>query len=290
MPRARPSLLAALIALIALSAPMQAISLLERTPYHGAFDAVGAPGSALLLQAWFQRSAALQKAVEHTPVRVEVQRDGAWWPVGTTRTDGEGHAVLPWKAPAQPGTYRLRWWVGGQSAEACVHVVLAGRAATVFDIDGTLTPSDSENLKDYARRLLRRQKAAGPALRRGAVAAARRAAADSLPVYLSGRPSWLARPTREWLAFHGFPRGVVLLLAHSGDVLPTSDRVGRAKTEQLEALKAAGLVIVRAYGNAPTDIHAYAAAGVPKDQTFILGVHGGEDGTVALGEAFPERP
>ena len=278
----------ALLLMLLLIPPVQARGLLERTPYHGAFDAVGAPGTALLLRAWFSRGAAVQKALEHAQVRAELEKDRVWIPIGTTRTDGEGHAVLPLQAPTQPGSHRIRWWAGTQSAEATVHVVKAGQPATVFDLDGTLTPSDAENLKDYARRLIRRQRTEGPALRPGAVGAARRATADSLPVYLSGRPPWLARPTREWLAFHGFPPGVVLLMARTGDIVPSPGRVGRAKTEHLAALKTAGLVIVRAYGNAPTDIQAYAAAGVPKDRTFILGVHGGEGGTVALGEFFPE--
>jgi hypothetical protein len=261
---------------------------LQRTPYHGAYDSVGAPGSALLLSAWFHHSAAIQKAVEHAPVRAEIERGGAWIPVGTTRTDGEGRAVLPLRAPDRLGAYRVRWWYKSQGAEATVHVVAAGQPATVFDIDGTLTPADSENLKDYARRLLRRSTAEGPALRVGAVEAARRAAAESLPVYLSGRPPWLARPTREWLTHHGFPPGVVVLMARTGDIVPSPSRVGRAKAERLAELKAAGLSIVRAYGNATTDIQAYAAVGVPKDRTFILGVHGGKEGTVALGEAFPD--
>ena len=277
-----------LLLLLLLVPPALAGGMLERTPYHGAFDAVGAPGSALLLQAWFSRGAGIQKAVEHTPVRAELEKDGTWTPIGAARTDGEGHAAIPLQAPARPGSYRVRWWAGSQSAEASVHVVKAGQPATVFDTDGTLTPADAENLKDYARRLLRRQKAEGPALRAGAVEAARRAAADSLPVYLSGRPPWLARPTREWLAFHGMPPGVVLLMARTGDIVPSSGRVGRAKTEHLAALKSAGLLIVRAYGNAPTDIQAYAAVGVPKNRTFILGVHGGKEGTVALGETFPD--
>lgn len=261
-----------------------------RTPYHGAFDAVGAPGSALLLQAWFSHGAGIQKAVEHAPVRAELLRDGTWVELGRTRTDGEGRAVLAVLAPPAPGAYPVRWSWNAEGAEATVHVVKPGRAATVFDLDGTLTPSDRENLKDYARRLLRRPSAEGPAVRLGAVAAAQRAALDSLPVYLSGRPPWLARPTRAWLASRGFPPGVLVLMAQTRDIVPSAGRVGRAKAEQLAVLKAAGLDLVRAYGNAPTDIQAYAAAGLPKARTFILGVHGGKEGTVALGETFPEPP
>ena len=43
------------------------------------------------------------------------------------------------------------------------------------------------------------------------------------------------------------------------------------------------------FGIARTDIHAYAALGIDKTKTFILGKHGGEEGTVKLGEAFPAK-
>ncbi len=69
--------------------------------------------------------------------------------------------------------------------------------------------------------------------------------------------------------------------------LPVHARGGCAKTERLQALKALGVTFRAAYGNARTDIHAYAALGIDKARTFILGKHGGEEGTVKLGEAFP---
>jgi hypothetical protein len=195
--------------------------------------------------------------------------------------------VLKTKAPLRPGPVRLRWWFKDQPAEATLWVAREGQALTVFDIDGTLTPSDRENLKDYARRLLRRARAEGPRLRGNAVAAATRAAQDSLPVFLTGRPPFLGRPTRAWLATHGFPEGMVFLMPESRDAWPTESHVGQAKLARLKELQAAGLRIRRVYGNATTDISAYEGAGVAKEATFILGKHGGERGTVALGEAFP---
>ncbi len=265
--------------------------LTSRTPYHGASDVIARPGEAALAEAWFSHSAGLQKALEHVPVRVELRRGEAWEVVGTARTDGEGRVVLPLKAPEAPGRYGLRFTAavpgGAQATEAFLHVLAAGTAVTVFDIDGTLTRSDAENFKDYARRLLRHPKAEGPKLREGAVAAVRRAAAQGPVVYLTGRAPWLARPTREWLAFHQLPEGMVLLMPEARDILPTESRVGRAKTERLQALKALGVTFRAAYGNARTDIHAYATLGIDKAKTFILGKHGGEEGTVKLGEAFP---
>ena len=42
-----------------------------------------------------------------------------------------------------------------------------------------------------------------------------------------------------------------------------------------------GLVIDLAYGNATTDIYAYLGAGVPPQSIYIIGPHGGEQGTNA---------
>lgn len=284
----RPLLAPALL-LTALPALTGVLS--SRTPYHGASDVIARPGEAALAEAWFSHSAGAQKAWEHGEVLLELQRGGAWQRIGTARTDGEGRVVFPLKAPEAPGRYALRFTAavkgGAQATEAALHVLAPGTAVTVFDVDGTLTTSDRENFKDYARRLLRHGKAEGPKLREGAVAAVRRAAAAGPVVYLSGRAPWLARPTREWLAFHQLPEGMVLLMPESRDILPTDSRVGRAKTERLKALQALGVTLRAAYGNARTDIRAYAAVGLDKARTFILGKHGGEEGTVKVGEAFP---
>jgi hypothetical protein len=243
----------------------------------------------VLLAAVFRHSAGAQKDLEHAAVRAEWEQEGGWRPLGETRTDRKGRAVLAAKAPGRPGPVKVRWWFRDQPVEAVLWVVAEGQAITVFDIDGTLTPADRENLKDYARRLLRRAKAEGPRLRPNALLAANRAAKDSLPVFLTGRPPFLGRPTRDWLAVHGFPAGMVFLMPESRDAWPTESRVGQAKLERLRELQGKGLRIVRVFGNATTDISAYEGAGVPKAQTFILGEHGGERGTVALGEGFPEE-
>ncbi|MBK8725894.1 MAG: hypothetical protein IPL96_07505 [Holophagaceae bacterium] len=270
-----------------LAAPAALAGFEGRTPYHGASDAVARPGEAVLLAAVFRHSAGAQKDLEHAAVRVEWELDGGWQPLGETRTDAKGRAVLAAKAPGRPGSVKVRWWFRDQPAEAVLWVVAEGQAITVFDIDGTLTPADRENLKDYARRLLRRVRAEGPRLRPHAIAAALRAANDSLPVFLTGRPPFLGRPTRDWLAFHGFPPGMVFLMPESRAAWPTESRVGQAKLDRLKELQAKGLRIVRVFGNASTDISAYEAAGVAKEATFILGKRGGERGTVALGEGFP---
>lgn len=258
----------------------------SHTPYHGALDAVAQAGKPVRLEAWFRHGALVQKDLEHAPVCLEWFREGAWKPLAEVRTNGKGYAAFEVSAPAS-GPVKLRWWYKDQPAEATLWIVAKDQPAVIFDIDGTLTPSDRENLKDYARRLVRSPSVEGPKLRPGAVAAAQAAAQEGLVVYVTGRPPWLSRPTREWLDAHGFPEGAVFCMTRSRDILPDEAHVGRAKTERFRALQAAGLTFLRAYGNAITDIRAYEAAGLPKARTFILGKHGGEGGTVALGEAFP---
>ena len=197
--------------------------------------------------------------------------------------------MLAVKAPSQPGSVKLRWWYKQQPADGTLFIIRPGQPASVFDIDGTLTLSDSENWKDYGRRLLRDPKPEGPKLRANAVEAVKRTAEDSLVVYLTGRPPWLGRPTREWLAFHHFPEGAVLWMPLTRDILPTQKHVGDAKLAQLKSLQNIGLDFIRAFGNAPTDIRTYERAGIPKAQTFIMGKHGGEGGTVPGGDGYPAK-
>lgn len=268
------------------SVPVAPGVLESRTPYHAASDAVARPDSAVLLTAWFHHSAGAQKSLEHAPVRAEWLVDGAWTPLGETSTDGEGKAVLAVKAPPKPGSVKLRWWFKQQPAEGTLFVIKPGQPASVFDIDGTLTISDAENWKDYGRRLLRDPRPEGLKLRPNAVEAVKGASEDSLVVYLTGRPPWLGRPTREWLAFHHFPEGVVLWMPLIRDVLPTQKHVGEAKLARLKSLQNTGLTFIRAFGNAPTDIHAYEGAGIAKSQTFIMGKHGGEGGTMLGGVGY----
>ena len=69
-------------------------------------------------------------------------------------------------------------------------------------------------------------------------------------------------------------------------MLPSTAGVGGYKADYLADLQLAGLHLEVAYGNAATDVFAYAEAAIPNDATFVLGRHGGEAGTVDLGDAF----
>jgi phosphatidate phosphatase PAH1 len=65
--------------------------------------------------------------------------------------------------------------------------------------------------------------------------------------------------------------------ASLGEELPTNGGVGTYKRDTLRAWEHdPGLVFVAAYGNATTDIFAYAQAGIAPSATYIVGAHGGE--------------
>lgn len=268
---------------------MAAPSLARRTPYHSAADVIAKPRQAVALEAWFSRGALIQKDVDEAWVSVEIQLASGWKNLGQAKTDDGGRAVFHCEAPEQIGRYPLRWKYKNQEAQSVLYVIRGDEVATVFDIDGTLSPSDREVLKDYARRLVRKPRQQGPRLRKNARLIAEIASSHGFVIYLTGRPTWLGTPTRQWLKANAFPEGPVFWMAKTSDMWPDEDHVGRGKTERLQALKSFGITFRAAYGNALTDILAYGSVGIPKQRTFILGKHGGKEGTVALGNDFPSH-
>ena len=68
------------------------------------------------------------------------------------------------------------------------------------------------------------------------------------------------------------------------------DTAQEYKAEALMAQQAAGWRFDYAYGNATSDIGAYADAGIALDVTFIIGEHAGEGGTVDVeGDGWVEH-
>ena len=68
------------------------------------------------------------------------------------------------------------------------------------------------------------------------------------------------------------------------------EAVGQFKLDALKALiQGAGVDIAFAYGNAATDVWAFLRAGIPAARTFIIGKHGGEDGTNGVHDSWQPR-
>jgi phosphatidate phosphatase PAH1 len=191
-----------------------------------------------------------------------------WRPLGRQITDDDGRARI--SVPATtfkgPGPHTVRMYLLGDRtyAEAKVWIIEPQRPAVLFDIDGTLTKDDGELFEELL---------GGTAeMHTGADAVARRwADLGYLPVYITGRPYPLRASSFAWLIEHRFPLGPVYTVDSLLDFLPGEGHVGEFKLGALQALIRSGLRFHRAYGNAATDVCAYARSGIPPQQTFIVG-------------------
>ena len=236
-------------------------------PRHAVNDVVVAIGEAPTVRAKLAYGP-LSKDLEGEEVTLVVGagRCGPWRPAATVATDDDGWAELVLPPEAAPGARPFHVIVHGDGSRASgtIYTVAPGTPAVLFDVDGTLTTGDGELLEDLAG-------GDAPDMRPGADEVARRwAAAGRLVVYITGRPYALRASTQRWLAARGFPPGPLVTVERHRDALPRAGGVGAFKRARIAALIEAGLVFDAAYGNAATDVCAYAEAGIPPERTWIL--------------------
>lgn len=235
-------------------------------PHHVAYDVVAATGEPFELTARLSYGT-LRKDLEGEDVALFLGEGacGPWDAAIDATTDDEGWVTFTHDAIDRPvtRTFHLVVYGDGTGVDGGLWTVAPGTPAVLFDVDGTLTTGDGELLEDLLG-------GDAPDLRPGADAVARRwAELGYLVVYITGRLPSLLPTTRRWLDAHGFPRGPVFTPSDAIDIVPTRARVGDFKLTTLEALMAEGLEFVAAYGNAATDVCAYAEAGIPPDRTWI---------------------
>ncbi|MCA9563907.1 MAG: hypothetical protein KC561_10485 [Myxococcales bacterium] len=212
--------------------------------------------------------------------------------LGVDETNSDGRARLSIEAAElpSPGRYAVHLRVTGDNTWVTSYLIVVppGTHTVVFDIDGTLTTSDTELFRDIASELFE-------PLLGGYVPEAREGAQEIswlrydqgyVIQYITGRPYWLTAISRQWLRDLGFPPGALRLTDSNRDALPTDSGVGEYKADALDDLTSIGIVLNGAYGNASTDIYAYESAEVPLERTWILGSNGGDDGTVDLGDDY----
>ncbi|PKN55183.1 MAG: hypothetical protein CVU56_22585 [Deltaproteobacteria bacterium HGW-Deltaproteobacteria-14] len=281
------------------------ITLAFGDPNHRGQDVVVKVGEPQLLIGKFAYGF-IDKDLKEENVEVWIQRDppcGAWELLDIVRTSTDGQYgtqygieddggrvfyTVPSDRALPVGRYPVRMVVRGDHSLASFDliVVTPGTEAVVFDIDGTLTTDDSELINEITQSIF--NNTYDEAVRAAAVETVT-AWHDKgyLVVYLTGRPDLLRPMTEAWLEAHGFPPGPLHLTDTNGQVLPTNGGVGDYKTAFLAYLAGTGgLSVYAAYGNATTDIYAFGNAAIPKARTFIAGPHGGEEGTVNVGDDY----
>lgn len=197
----------------------------------------------------------------------------SWQSVGSGKTGSDGYYDLPatgFVAPNGQPIYSMLE-ADGSCAEHFDYLFAPGSKVIVTDIDGTLTTDDSQIAMQIP------DETYVPKMMTAADHLMQAWAAKGYPiVYLTARPHVLRNESRGWFTDLGFPDGP--LITKNGGLMDDA-----YKTIWMNRMvNNFQWTVVAAYGNAITDITAYANAGVPKDRTFIVGPVGGTSGTVAI--------
>ncbi|TMO59545.1 LNS2 domain-containing protein [Pseudoalteromonas aurantia] len=252
--------------------------------YHMIHDEVTAAGQPVTVTAKFDYGSIAHKDLEfetvHFYLRGEHDPDWQFIEQAITNHDGKASVSLP---PLTAGQYRLYAAVpaDGTGTQGFLSVIDPNTPAVLFDIDGTLTESDVEQIGDYTGIKRAEPKEAAYALVR------RYIDLGYQPIYLTARVYWYAKGTRSWLSWMNLPQGYLRTsLSNETSLFRTAEY----KTTQINQLKAKGLNIVRAYGNAKTDAQAFINSGVGASNSFTIGEDAGHFGTSAiLGNSYREH-
>ena len=283
--------------------PLTRLALATGGPVHAGLDAVVRAGADFEVEGKFAYGPA-SKDLEGEAVTAFLETDPAgcgWVQLDTELTDSDGRArfQVPADALPVPGMYRVRMVVHGDQSEVEAKAWVLGEQtpAVIFDLDGTITTSDlqlsgdvvvytvgssSELLFELAGSPLSRSQwlfglerlTHEPDAYAGAFDLAHYYAEQGyLPIYLTGRPYHFDAITRAWMDEH-LPAGPLFMTQDVEDSMP--DRVAAYKTRHIDALEALGVDVAAAYGNAETDICAYAQAGLSMERAYIIGEFAGE--------------
>ncbi|MEM7153030.1 MAG: hypothetical protein AAF799_09310 [Myxococcota bacterium] len=201
-------------------------------------------------------------------------------PTGTMPATDDGTAGADSSTSADPTT--------GADSSTGAGVCEDERPAIVTDIDETLTTSDDEFFMQIGDGNY------DPAEREGGAAMITAYADLGYRIlYLTARNEEIMikvtnetgrEATQRWLEEHGYPvdpETTELVLA---PMFVVGDDAQEYKAQALMDRQAMGLRFDYAYGNATSDIGAYAEAGIPLENTFIIGENAGKSGTVAIAE------
>ncbi|MBL4817823.1 MAG: hypothetical protein JKY15_01145 [Deltaproteobacteria bacterium] len=194
--------------------------------------------------------------------------------LGIFRTDSDGRikVALDTKTLQLSGAFKIWARVTGDNSftTLILRVMTPGTELVVFDIDGTLTYSNTDS-----------------SVRPGAVNTTHAIRDSGFEVlYLSGRHYVLTNITKRLLRDNQFAPGTLVVGQSISDIWPSNGHVGEFKLKYLNYLRSLGIKIKQAYGNAESDIYAYLSAKIPTQNIYIMGEYGGQKDTQALGEDF----
>jgi len=253
------------------------------TPYHMAYDELVNVNESTTFTAKFDYDWVLHKDLEGEDVHAYIYGTGMndWEYLGEYVTNSDGQIFVP-VSGRSVGDYNIRFVVEGDlsTADAYLSVRENNHQAILFDIDGTLTLNDAEQIGDYlgistadafyfAKETVQEYSEKGYQL-----------------IFLTARPYWMVSGTRFWLRNTLEQADWNLRANEDGEIFTTFSGHAEYKAAYIRELQAQGLDIVRVYGNASTDIEAYEMAGIPKADTYIIGPNAGDAGTQSVGSDY----
>lgn len=262
---------------------------------HSAQDVIVRPGDEVVIPGKFAYGRVSKDLEDETAV-VFLDTCTSYGALGTVVSDDDGRTAftVPAGSVPGPGIYNITQVMRGDASMVGSRLTVAPEASRIvlFDVDGTLTIGDDELADEMKAEYLdelysgKRPPEAYPS---AAELTRAWAAKGYLVVYMTGRPYWLAGLTRNWLEAQGCAPGHLHTTDRSRDARPTEGGVGEFKRDYLKELLAAGYKLDYVYGNAESDVFAYAEAGIAPDRTHIIGEHGGKGGTKALADGYDEH-
>lgn len=215
-------------------------------------------------------------------VRIFLNRDcaGEWEEIGTAiaSDDGDNPTVegvedtggriyfkIPEDQKLAPGRHRVHMIVetDNSTADQYIDVVPMGAPIFVSDVDGTLTTSENEEFFDLLLGDIPDANAFASSAFKVLVSKGYR------PMYMTARPEFLYKRTREFVDKHGFPHGIIhTTLSKSGAL---GGEAAAYKTGELAMLEAKGLVPIYGFGNKESDAEAYDNGGIePLDHRIFF--------------------
>jgi hypothetical protein len=228
-------------------------------PRHRGVDLIAAADDPVQTLGGKLAYASIDKDLGGEDVVVFACLQATWSPLGIATTDRDGRFALALTGADRlpPGLRELYAVVPGDGSGArfLAYVAARGERVVVTDIDGTLTGAENAVLDTVLF---------GDDIAHRAGAPEALGASGMTVVYLSSRGDQLTELTRQWLAAHGFPPGPLRLAP--AVVTRPGPRTVALKAALLRAL---GVPIAAAIGNKPTDVEAYAQAGVPATRIFV---------------------
>jgi len=207
----------------------------------------------------------------------------SWGKIGRAITDSNGHIKynIPDSIKLSVGLHLIKLYVEGDGTEADMYIQVldSSKKYVVFDMDGTLTTSDFESVKEYAGEFFNASYVAK--MYDNANDVVRYYASKGYGiVYLTARPYWLSQESQQWFVQENFPMG--LIHSSAGSDLLLGESATTFKTDYLNQLKAEGIQFCYAYGNAVTDVEAYSNVGMDKKNIFTIGKDAGVDGSTPI--------